>query len=387
MRFNYAFIMFIGIFLSLYALLHFYFYRKVTRAFNLTLSQNIIFIIILFLLLLSPIVMRMIEGKGPEALSTIITYTGYLWMGILFLLFALNLAVDIYRLIIYLASYIFDNNLLKLMPDKRITLIAVIMVTAFINLYGLYEAWDIKTERITINTTKLLVGFDKLRVVQISDIHFSRTNGIRLAEKITGIISGLKPDLLVSTGDLIDDGLQEREKVQVMFRAIKTRYGKYAATGNHEFFAGIQITGKFTEDCGFRLLRNEGVQVNDFINIAGIDDPAVNRGGFVQKIDEAGVIKSFSTDKINIFLKHQPRVETESIGKFDLQLSGHTHRGQIFPFSLFVGMMFKYMDGLYDLGSNSFLYVSRGTGTWGPPIRFLSPPEITVIDFVNEQPQ
>jgi predicted MPP superfamily phosphohydrolase len=386
MRFNYAFILFIGIFLSLYGLLHIYFYRKVTRAFCLTPHQNIIFIILLCLLLLSPIIMRVLEGKGPDALSTIITYTGYLWMGILFLLFALNLAVDIYRLIIYLASHLSDNSLLKLMPDKRIALIAVILVTAFINLYGFYEAWDIKTERTTINTAKLPVGVDKLRVVQISDIHFSRTNGIRLAGKITGIISDLKPDLLVSTGDLIDDGLQERERVQAMFSGIKTKYGKYAATGNHEFFAGIQVTGRFTEDCGFRLLRNEGVQVNDFINIAGIDDPAVNRGGFVQKIDEAGVIKSFSPDKLNIFLKHQPRVETESVGRFDLQLSGHTHRGQIFPFSLFVGRMFKYLDGLYDLGNNSFLYVSRGTGTWGPPIRFLAPPEITVIDFIKTQP-
>ncbi|MBN1904578.1 MAG: metallophosphoesterase [Deltaproteobacteria bacterium] len=387
MRFNYAFIMFIGVFLSLYALLHLYFYRKVTKAFHLTLSQNIIFIIILFLLLLSPIIMRLIEGKGPEALSTAVTYAGYLWMGIIFLLFALNLAVDIYRFFIYLSSHIFNINLLKLMPDRRVALICVILVTAFINLYGVYEAWDIRAEMVTLETTKLPANVERLRVVQISDIHFSRINGIRLAEKITGMISGLNPDLLVSTGDLIDDGLKEQDKVKRLFRDINSKYGKYAATGNHEFFAGIQITGKFTEDCGFRLLRNESISVNDFINIAGIDDPAVNRGGFVHKIDEAGVIKGFSPDKINIFLKHQPRIEKESINKFDLQLSGHTHRGQIFPFSIFVGMMFKHMDGLYNLGSNSYLYVSSGTGTWGPPIRFLAPPEITVIDFVHEQPR
>lgn len=385
MRFNYAFIMFIGVFLSLYALLHFYFYRKVTKAFSLTLSQNIIFIIILFILLLSPIIMRVIEGKGPEALSTAVTYAGYLWMGIIFLLFALNLAVDIYRFFIYLSSHIFNMNLLKLIPDRRIALICVILITALINLYGLYEARNIRAEMVTLETSKLPANVERLRVVQISDIHFSRTNGVGLAERITDIVSGLEPDILVSTGDLIDDGLREKERVKDLFRGIKSKYGKYAATGNHEFFAGIQVTGKFTEDCGFRLLRNESVQVNAFINIAGIDDPAVNRGGFVQKIDEAGVIKGFSPDKINIFLKHQPRIESESIGKFDLQLSGHTHRGQIFPFSIFVGMIFKYMDGLYDLGNNSYLYVSRGTGTWGPPIRFLSPPEITVIDFVNKQ--
>jgi uncharacterized protein len=384
MRFNYGFFIFIGIFLSLYGLLHLYFYRKVTGSFNLTLSQNIIFTIILFLLFLSPIFMRVLEGKGPEALSIALTYTGYLWMSILFLLFTFNLVIDIYRLVIFLSSHIINSDLTRLLPDKRIALMVVILLTAFINLYGFYAAWNIKTEKITLATKKLPPEVDKLRIVQISDIHFSRTNGVRLAEKITGIISGLKPDLLVSTGDLIDDGLKEQEKVQAMFRGIETKYGKYAATGNHEFFAGIQVTGKFTEDCGFRLLRNENVAVNDFIGIAGIDDPAANRGSIRQTADEGKVMAGFTPDKINIFLKHQPRIEKESIGKFDIQLSGHTHRGQIFPFSLFVGMMFKYLDGLYDLGSNSFLYVSRGTGTWGPPIRFLAPPEITVIDFIRK---
>ncbi len=387
MRFNYAFILFIGVFLSLYGLLHLYFYRKVTRAFSLTPPQNIIFIILLCLLLLSPIIMRVAEGKFPDAIYAAITYIGYLWMGIIFLLFVFNLVIDIYRLIIFSSSHIFNADLTRLIPDKRIAIMAVILLTIFIHLYGLYEAWAIKTERITIPTLKLPDSMERLRVVQISDIHFSRTNGVGLAERITEIVSGLEPDILVSTGDLIDDGLREQERVKGLFRAIKTRYGKYAATGNHEFFADIRITGRFTEDCGFRLLRNENISVNDFISIAGIDDPAVNRGGFRQIIDEGEVIKGFSPDKINIFLKHQPRIEKGSVGKFDIQLSGHTHRGQIFPFSLFVGMMFRYLDGLYDLGDNSFLYVSRGSGTWGPPIRFLSPPEITVIDFVKKQQQ
>ena len=386
MKFNYSFVIFIGIFLSLYGLLHVYFYRKVTKAFSLTPPQNIIFIILLCLLLLSPIIMRVAEGKFPDAISTVITYIGYLWMGIIFLLFAFNLIVDIYRLVIFVSSHIFSADLTRLIPDKRIALMAVILLTLFIHLYGLYEAWAIKTERITLETSKLPDSLERLRVVQISDIHFSRTNGVGLAEKITDIVSGLEPDILVSTGDLIDDGLREQERVKALFRGIKTKYGKYAATGNHEFFAGIQVTGRFTEDCGFRLLRNENISVNDFISIAGIDDPAANRGGFRQVIDEGEVIKGFSPDKINIFLKHQPRIEKESIGKFDIQLSGHTHRGQIFPFTLFVGMMFKYLDGLYDLGHNSYLYVSSGTGTWGPPIRFLAPPKIIVIDFIKKQP-
>ena len=386
MKINYGFIIFIGIFLTLYGLLHFYFYRKVTRAFNLSLTSNIIFIIVLCLLVLSPIIMRFLEGKSPEAVSSSVTYIGYLWMSIIFLLFAFNLIAYLYSGIIYISSRVFNSSLIKLIPDKRLILSVVILLTAFINLYGIFEAWNIKTERLTFRTDKLPEGVEKLRIVQISDIHLSQINGVKLVNRITGIIFDLNPDLLVSTGDLIDDGLREPDKVQVLFSTIKTKYGKYAVTGNHEFFGDTLKKLKFTEKCGFKLLRNRSVKINNFINIAGVDDPAANSNGIVKAVDESIVIDGFSPDKINIFLKHQPRIKKNNIGKFDIQLSGHTHGGQIFPFNYLVGLMYKYMRGLYNLGGNSYLYVSRGTGTWGPPVRFLRPPEITVIDFIKEKP-
>jgi len=327
----------------------------------------------------------MMEGRSPEALTATVTYIGYLWMGIIFLLFALNLTVDIYRVVIFIFSRIFSPSLTKLVPDKRIILLAVILLTACINIYGVYEAWNIKTRKITLTTGKLPEGIEKLRIVQISDIHFSQINGVGLANRITDIVMALKPDLLVSTGDLIDDGLRDPGRVEVLFGSIKTKYGKYDSTGNHEFFGEVRKKLRFTENCGFKLLRNRSETVNNFINIAGVDDPAAKRSGFANAIDESTVMKGFSPDKINIFLKHQPRVEKDSIGKFDIQLSGHTHDGQIFPFRYFVAIMYKHMQGLYSLGSNSYLYVTRGTGTWGPPVRFLEPPEITVIDFVKER--
>ena len=385
MKINFGFVIFIGIFLTLYGSLHFYFYRKVTRAFNLSLVPCILLIIVLCLLMLSPIIMRLMEGKSSETLSTVVTYIGYIWMGVIFLLFALNLTVDIYRLLIYIFSQIFSPSLTKLIPDKRITLLAVIMVTAFINFYGLYEAWNIKTEIITLKTSKLPEGVEKLRIVQISDIHFSQINGVRLADRISDIVMLLKPDLLVSTGDLIDDGLRDPDKVEVLLKSIRAKYGKYAVTGNHEFFGDLLKNLRFTESCGFKMLRNRVEKVNEYINIGGVDDPAANREGLGNTIDESKVMEGFSPDKINIFLKHQPRIKSSSIGKFDIQLSGHTHDGQIFPFRYLVGLMYKYMHGIYYLEDNSYLYVSRGTGTWGPPVRFLAPPEITVIDFEKEK--
>jgi len=384
MKMNYSFLIFIGIFLTLYGLLHFYFYRKFIKAFQPTPIFHFFLVLILVFLMLSPIIMRVIDGKVPDSIYTIVTYIGYIWMGIIFLLFSFNLIVDLYRLMIYILARVFDPSISKLLPGNKETFLVIVSLIAFINIYGLFEAGQIRTERITLATNKLPHGIDTLRIVQITDIHFSRINGLKLADKIVGIVAGLNPDIFVSTGDLLDDGLKEVTAVQDLFRSIDVKYGKYAATGNHEFIADINITSKFTEACGFKLLRNESTNVNNFLSIAAIDDPAGSRDSSFQPGDEGGILDNLSPDRIILFLKHQPRVMEKSIGKFDLQLSGHTHNGQIFPFKYLVNLSYRYMNGLYELGKNSLLYVSRGTGTWGPPIRFLSPPEITVIDFVRK---
>ena len=220
--------------------------------------------------------------------------------------------------------------------------------------------------------------------MQISDIHFSNINSVRLARKIVDKINGLNPHIIVSTGDFIDRGLKEKERVAALFRNIKVPYGKYATTGNHEFYAGITESVDFIEKAGFKMLRNKGITIGDMVTIAGVDDPAAKRLGLDTSISEDEILKRFPEKKLTILLKHQPRINKKSVGAFDLQLSGHTHNGQIFPFTLITLIFFPYKTGLFMLGKDSHLYVSRGTGTWGPPIRFLSPPEVTLIEFQRE---
>jgi len=122
------------------------------------------------------------------------------------------------------------------------------------------------------------------------------------------------------------------------------------------------------------------------INIAGADDPVVKSYGRSREAPEREILSGLPGDKFTLFLKHRPDVEKSAEGLFDLQLSGHAHKGQLFPFTLIVRLVFPQIAGLYDLSSGSRLYVSRGSGTWGPPIRFLAPPEVTVIDLVPEKP-
>jgi predicted MPP superfamily phosphohydrolase len=191
-----------------------------------------------------------------------------------------------------------------------------------------------------------------------------------------------QPDLLVSTGDLVDGQLNSMAEAIVQFRDIRPRFGKYAVTGNHEFYAGIDDAIDFITRSGFILLRGEVATAAGVIDIAGVDDPTIRRLGVHGGLSDREVLSLGGGDRFTILLKHQPLVENDAPGAFDLQLSGHTHRGQIFPFSLITSRFFPHHSGNFPLANDALLHVSRGTGTWGPPIRFLSPPEIMVIDLI-----
>jgi hypothetical protein len=168
-----------------------------------------------------------------------------------------------------------------------------------------------------------------------------------------------------------------------MFREIDTPHGKYAVTGNHEYYAGLSRSLDFTKKAGFVLLQGETQTLANLIHITGVDDPAGRYQERPGNDSEYQVLSSLSTDLFTLLLKHQPIVDKDSSRHFDLQLSGHTHNGQIFPFSLLTRLFYKTHPGLTQLQEGSFAYVSRGSGTWGPPVRFLSPPEVTLIEILN----
>jgi hypothetical protein len=193
------------------------------------------------------------------------------------------------------------------------------------------------------------------------------------------------PDILVSTGDLVDGQIDNLSRLAAMLREVNPRYGKYAITGNHEFYAGLDQSILFTEQAGFTMLRGERADIENVLTIAGVDDPQARSFGLYRGGDEAGVLAGLPEDRFVLLLKHRPLIDHASRGLFDLQLSGHVHRGQIFPFSILTALYYETQSGLARLQGGSSLYVSRGSGTWGPPIRFLSPPEVTVIDIVHAE--
>ena len=376
-------ILFLLTFFLLYGSLHFYFFLKLRAAFAPGAAAQIILASLLVLGLIAPLIVRVLERFGIETLIRLMSWAGYIWMAIVFLFFSVALLLDLYRILAYAAGLVLHIDVRAVLPAARTLFLFPLVSALIIGGYGFFEARQIRTERIEIRSAKIPKEIGNIRIVQISDVHVGvMVRGERLAGMLRKVQEAA-PDLLVATGDLVDGQLNSMAEAAVQFRAIRPRYGKFAVTGNHEFYAGLDESIDFMNKSGFTPLRGKVTTVGGVIDLAGVDDPTVRRFGSAGGLSDREVL-SRGGGRFTILLKHQPLVEKDALGAFDLQLSGHTHRGQIFPFSLITSRFFFFHSGNFRLANGALLHVSRGTGTWGPPIRFLSPPQITVIDLMPE---
>ncbi len=183
--------------------------------------------------------------------------------------------------------------------------------------------------------------------------------------------------MVISAGDLLDGRMPGMTELSARLNELPAPMGKFAVIGNHEYYVGLDRALACHRSAGFKLLREEGLSVGGCINLAGVDDDRQPSGAA-----EAALLRKLPQELFTIFIRHRPLVPEETLGLFDLQLSGHTHGGQITPFGFLVRLQFPYVAEAYRLEKDSSIYVSRGTGTWGPPMRVAAPSEITIIELV-----
>ncbi len=369
--------LFLITFLAIYGSAHGYFFLK-ARAAGIGTPALALFLIVM---VAAPILVRLLERAGHETAARVMAYVGYCWMGFLFL-FAVSAALlDLGRLLTWLAGALLGRDIPYPLAGTAGFLLSFVLAMG-ISFYGWFEALDIRQEQVTLVTSKLPPGIRRLRIVQISDVHVGLIVREERIRQIIAVIREANPDILVSTGDLVDGHVSHFNGIAELFRELHPRYGSFAVTGNHEYYAGIAQANAFTERAGFTLLPGRTSDVAGMITIVGVDDPAASRFGPAKQEKEATLLGPLPRHRFTLLLKHRPVVDPTSVGLYDLQLSGHVHKGQIFPFTLLTYLTFPVHAGLTRLSAGSNLYVSRGTGTWGPPIRFLAPPEVTIIDLV-----
>lgn len=374
-------IIFLLTFFLLYGGAHLYTFVKARQAIGFGSLTGVLFAFFLVFMVLSPLLVRSIERQGHDVAARLMAYVGYAWMGGLFLFFSAALAVDLYRLLLFLAEKMWRLDLGMYAVSPRMAFYLPLAWGLSTAVYGYFEAWDIRTERIVVTSSKIPPELKKLTIVQISDVHLGLVVRQERLDRMLARVRAASPDLLVCTGDLVDGQINSLAGLAEQFQKIQPRFGKYAVTGNHEFYAGLDHALAFAVRSGFTLLRGRTVDVGGNISLTGIDDPARKRDrGELE--EEKQLLASLQSDKFKVLLKHRPVVDKSSLGRFDLQLSGHVHKGQMFPFNLLTFLFYPVRAGHTVLENGSSLYVSRGTGTWGPPIRFLAPPEVTVIELV-----
>lgn len=372
-------------FFLLYGGMHLYLFARIRGAFHLSTVGMIGSVIVMIIMVFAPMIVRMSERYGYEAFARFMSYTGYIWMGLLFLFFTISLLFDLYRLLLYTGGFILHRDLSYLRIPPIHALILPLLISLGITTYGYFEAKNIRIERITLTSAKISADIGKIRIVQISDVHIGLIVRNERLQRIVEEIKKQEPDIVVSTGDLVDGQLNNLVEPTRLLQGINPPYGKFAVMGNHEFFAGLSQAVDFMRGAGFVVLRGEGVNVAGVINIAGVDDPIGARYGLTSGVSERSMLSKLSPHYFTLLLKHQPLVDDDAPGSFDLQLSGQTHGGQLFPFNFVTSRFYHYHRGYFNLQNHAYLYVNRGAGTWGPPIRFLAPPEITVIDLLHEK--
>ncbi len=331
------------------------------------------------LMILAPLVIRLLDRSGYPTAARSLAWVSYCWMGLLFLAFCLFLLVAVAHLLA-LGTHRLLPNLPLLTLHRPAVSALVLLLTLAAGLYGVYEATDLRVEEIHLVSDKLPPAREKLRIAQISDLHLGLLHRGEVLAPVLTELQRLQPDLLVATGDIVDGQMDHLMPLSESLRRFEPPLGKYAVTGNHEHYAGLDHALDFLEQCGFILLRNEGVSPAGQLTLVGMDDP---EGGPLP--DEARILADNAQGLFTLLLKHRPVVEESSVGLFDLQLSGHAHRGQIFPFNLLTAIPYPLQNGLYELPGGGWLYTNRGTGSWGPPMRILAPPEISL--FVIRQRQ
>jgi predicted MPP superfamily phosphohydrolase len=369
-------------FFLIYGSFHLYFFLKVRAAFAPEAAVQVLLVVLLILGMTAPILIRALERYGLDAFARFLAWVGYLWMAVLLLFFVSFLLIDLYRLLVHLAGLVFHADVGAFIPSARALFLVSVGAAVGIVAYGSFEACRIRAEHLEIKSAKVPKEAGRIRIVQISDVHVGvLVRGERLARMLRKVREAA-PDILVSTGDLVDGQGDDLAEAAAQLRGINPRYGKFAVTGNHEFYAGMDRSLDFIAKSEFTLLRGKVATVAGVIDLAGVDDPTIRRPRLQGGASDREVLSGGGGGRFTILLKHQPVVEKDAPGAFDLQLSGHTHGGQIFPFSLVTRLVFPLHSGNFPLANGALLHVSRGTGTWGPPVRFLAPPEITVIDLL-----
>lgn len=382
-------------FLTVSSLIHFYIWQRLAVATQLPVwlqrVSGLFFLILIFSIPLSFLVYRYLEPNLAKTLSQMFLIWAGMSLVVIFSLFSADILLLLQKLISYFIGTNTATDWIE-NPDRRLFLrrtlsfgaLAAAVVATSRGLSAVARGPAIK--EVSVVLKKIPAALSGFKIVQISDLHVGATVQTEYVQQVVEMANGQNPDLIVLTGDLVDGNVPQLGPYVNLFKNLKATHGVFMVTGNHEYYSGVDQWVEFLKSIGIKVLINSHAQIGSGdakFNLAGVCDYTSGEHHPTHRWDLNQTLSGISKELPTVLLAHQPRGCFEAFEKgVDLQLSGHTHAGQIFPFGLFVRLVQPFVQGLHYVGESA-IYVNPGTAYWGPPLRVATQSEITALTLKN----
>ncbi|WP_436492706.1 metallophosphoesterase [Actinokineospora sp. HUAS TT18] len=375
--------MFFLIALAVLVLLHLYLWKRLVRDVSRTRRWRLVGALALVAMaLLTVSALALPRVIGIDAARWLV-WPGYLWIAVMFYLFVALLVLEVPRLVLRLRDRgkpVDESRRLFLARGAAVVAGVAAPTVVGVGMVSALGAPEVK--RIAVPIRRLDPAFAGFRIAVVSDIHLGPILGRAHTERLVRMINETQPDMVAMVGDLADGTVAELGRAAEPLRDLVSREGTFFVTGNHEYYSGHQQWITELDRLGLHYLRNERTQITRggaSFDLAGVTD--VTGESFDDGPDFGAALRDRDPAKPVVLLAHQPvQVESAARDGVDLQLSGHTHGGQIYPFHHIVELQQPGVSGLSKV-DDTWLYVTNGAGFWGPPVRVGAPPDITVIEL------
>lgn len=385
---NYQFLIFFSIVLLIYSAINYYIYHRAMQSLPVESGLKNWFKWVFIVVAISYVAGRILERIQQSAFSDVLVWVGSFWLAAMFYFLLAVILIDLIRL---------SNHFIGYLPASWLTqkfAVNVMGITLFVVLTtvmaGYINAINPRFQKLDLTINKKANGLKELNIAMASDIHMGTIIGPRRMAKLVDSINGLEPDIILFAGDIVDEDLAPviRQNLGESLRKLKAPLGVYGVTGNHEYIGGADPAVKYLREHGITMLRDTVVKIADAFYIAGREDRDKPRFSGKARLEVAKLLENINKDFPVILLDHQPfDLQNAEAAGVDLQLSGHTHHGQLWPLNYLTRAIYEVSMG-YKKKGNAHFYVSPGFGGWGPPVRTGNRPEIVNIKlrFLPSEP-
>ncbi len=376
-----AFLIFFTIVLVIYGLVNSYIFIRGLQAIPAGWSWRPWYIAGFWIISSTFVLSRIMERAYPSDITGIITWIGSFWLAFMLYFILIAVCIDIARVLNHF-FHIFPQSFYEnYQQTKLMVLYASILLVTLIVAGGYINARNPGITKLELKIGKVVPGAKSLNIVMASDIHLGTIIAKRKAHRLVAAINDLHPDIVLFAGDVVDEDLAPviKNNLGADLLEIKSKLGVYAITGNHEYIGGAEKAVKYLEEHGVNVLRDTALFIDGRFYLVGREDRDKPRFTGKTRKELSELLQQVDRTFPVILMDHQPfNLERTVKQGVDLQLSGHTHHGQLWPFNYITTAIYEISCGYKQIGKTHF-YVSTGFGTWGPPVRLGNRPEIVQI--------